>query len=358
MPQILPWQRVDPREAARFAARLLNRGGLLAFPTDTTYALVAAARVPAAVERLRASTGAATLELLVGSVAAARDWLPDLGDPARRLLRRAWPGPLSARGAAGAGLATRLPADVRAVLGASTVTLRNPAHEAVLEVLRFAAAPLVAAPAGAAQHARQVLASAGASVDLLFDDGLTPGGQTTTVSVDAGGWAVLQSGALTEDELRRRTALAMVFVCTGNTCRSPLAEALCKRRLAQRLGCAVDELPVRGYHVASAGLAAGPGLPAALEAVEVARAAGADLTAHQSQPLTPDLAAAADYLLVMTAGHLQALADSFPTLQGCARLLDPDGDIADPIGGPLPVYQDCARQIDACLDALLAEVAP
>src|SRR5262245_48173855 len=135
MPQILPWQRVDPREAARFAARLLHRGGLLAFPTDTTYALVASACSPAAVARPHAA-GAAALELLVGPVAAARDLFLDLGAPAQRLLRRAWPGPLSAQGGV-RGLAARLPPDIRAHLGPSTLTLRSPAHEAILEVLRF-----------------------------------------------------------------------------------------------------------------------------------------------------------------------------------------------------------------------------
>src|SRR5919197_837757 len=109
MPQILPWQRVDPREAAHFAA----------------------SRAPAAVQRLRA-TGAGNLELLVCSGAAARDWLPDLAAGARRLLRRAWPGPLSVLGPAEGGLAARLPGAVRTCLGEATLTLRSPAHEAIL----------------------------------------------------------------------------------------------------------------------------------------------------------------------------------------------------------------------------------
>src|SRR5262245_38556117 len=288
MPQILPWQRVDPHEAGRFAARLLDRGGLLAFPTDTTYALVTSARRPAAVDRLRASfPGADGLELLVPAAAAARDWLPGLGASGQRLLRRAWPGPLSVVGADedGRGLAGRLPGEVRARLGADgALCLRSPAHESVREVLRHAAAPLVAAVAPGVHQARQVLASAGDAVDLLFDDGVSPGGQTTTVRVEPAGWSVVRPGALSEEELRRRAALLIVFVCTGNTCRSPLAEGLFKKRLADRLGCAVAELPARGYLVASAGLAAGPGMPAAAEAIDVALAAGADLAAHQSQP--------------------------------------------------------------------------
>ena len=102
--------------------------------------------------------------------------------------------------------------------------------------------------------------------------------------------------------LQQQAACLVVFVCTGNTCRSPLAEALCKARLAERLGCTAADLPGRGFHVYSAGLAAMTGGPAAEEAVDVARAYGADLTTHASRPLTADLAAQADYLVAMTRG--------------------------------------------------------
>ena len=137
----------------------------------------------------------------------------------------------------------------------------------------------------------------------------------------------------------------MLFVCTGNTCRSPLAASLCKKLLADRLGCTIEELPARGYHVLSAGLAAVEGGPAAVEAEQAARSFGADLSAHRSQPLTPDLADRADYILGMTRSHARALTDYFGHLGVSPRLLDPAGDIADPIGGDQPVYDECSQQI-------------
>src|SRR5262249_55498338 len=155
--------------------------------------------------------------------------------------------------------------------------------------------PLVLAPAG-----REAGAFA-AEPDLVIDDG--PGPQTlppTVVAVNGDGWHVLAEGAVSPEALARQSACLVVFVCTGNTCRSPLAEALFRRRLAERRGWAADELPARGFYVLSAGRAAGAGGPAAAEAVEVARAYGADLAAHQSRPLTADLAAQADYLVAMT----------------------------------------------------------
>jgi len=149
----------------------------------------------------------------------------------------------------------------------------------------------------------------------------------------------------------------LVFVCTGNTCRSPLAEALCIAKLAERIGCTAAELPARGFHIVSAGLSAFSGGPAAEEAVAVARAYGADLASHCSRPLTPDLAAQADYLVAMTSGHLQVLAERYGGLGARPRLLSPDGaDIADPVGCPREVYEECAAQIWHFLDPLIDEV--
>jgi protein-tyrosine phosphatase len=154
------------------------------------------------------------------------------------------------------------------------------------------------------------------------------------------------------------SARHIVFVCTGNTCRSPLAEALCKKLLAERLGCAVEQLPERGFVVLSAGVAAMMGGGAAAEAVEVARECGVDLTAHRSQPLAPELAEKADYLVAMTAGHLLSLAYQYPDLADRCRLLSPEGDdIPDPIGCDLDVYRDCARALARHLEGLVAELA-
>ncbi len=179
----------------------------------------------------------------------------------------------------------------------------------------------------------------------------------TVLAVNGGAWQVLRPGIVSAEQVRQQTACLVLFVCTGNTCRSPLAEALCKKRLADRLGCAVGELPARGFHILSAGLSAATGSPAAVEAEQVARTFGADLSAHRSQTLTPELAARADYLLGMTRSHLHALTDHFGSLAAAPRLLDPAGDIADPIGCDRPVYEECGQQIGRCLETLIAEIA-
>ncbi|MEO0248903.1 MAG: TRAP transporter large permease subunit, partial [candidate division WOR-3 bacterium] len=105
--------------------------------------------------------------------------------------------------------------------------------------------------------------------------------------------------------LKKLWSTTVLFVCTGNTCRSPLAEALCKQLLAQRMGCAVEELPRRGLVVLSAGLQALPGMPATPEAVAAAQALGASLEQHQSRPVTPELLSRADFVIGMTSSHVR-----------------------------------------------------
>jgi protein-tyrosine phosphatase len=306
------------------------------------------------------------LPLAVAGSAEALDWAPDMSALGRRLARRCWPGPVTLVFAEGVerGLAGRLPEAVRRhVCPAGALGLIAPGHEALLAVLRELPGPAVLAGAGtsgqpAAVTAGQAAEALGETVGLVVDDGPARYGQEASVVRVAGNrWEMLHEGAVAADLLERQTACVIVFVCTGNTCRSPLAEALCKKLLAERLGCAVAELPRRGFLVLSAGLAAMMGGAAADEAVAVADAHGADLRGHRSRPLTPDLVAQADYLVVMTRGHLQALAAQFRRLRPQARLLSAAGeDVPDPIGGEQDVYQECAQQIRRHLEEFVARL--
>jgi protein-tyrosine-phosphatase len=145
-----------------------------------------------------------------------------------------------------------------------------------------------------------------------------------------------------EQHTPRRSVL---FVCTGNTCRSPLAESICKVELAKRLACRAEDLAARGFEIHSAGVLAIPGAPATPEAIEVARAYGADLTAHRSRPVNPEWLERATDVVAMTSSHAVLLMMQYPNLGPEPRLLCGTDDLPDPIGGNEDVYRVCAEAI-------------
>jgi len=135
----------------------------------------------------------------------------------------------------------------------------------------------------------------------------------------------------------------ILFICTGNICRSPMAEGLFRQAAGGR----------GDFRVLSAGLGAANGQPPTPHAVSAMRELGIDISGHRSRMLTADLARQADYIFGMTHGHVDTIALLYPPaeektflLREFDETLDPfEQDISDPIGSSYEVYVSCRDQI-------------
>ena len=339
---------------------VLRQGRIAVMPTDVGLEAAASALHADAVRALVDIPALADVPALALSrPTEIWDWLPYLRGSGYRLARHFWPGPLTlvARKGLSQGLWPRLPAATQDMLMTSGgLPIRVPKLAGELTWPADEAGPILVAPLA-------VSPSELASMTGLDQVGLVVTGGTSElpqapswVELEGNSWRLVKAGAVTKEDIQETASCRIVFICTGNTCRSPLAAALCRKLLANRLGCSQAELAGRGFVVQSAGLAAIFGAEATPEAVAVATAHGADLGEHKSQSLSLEMLVWADHLLTMTQGHLRLLECLELEVGPRPRLLSPQGiDVDDPLGGGPEVYQACADQLLGCLRERLPE---
>lgn len=366
---------IDPnfpdRAQIEHAARALADGALVVFPTETVYGVGANAANGDSIRRLRALKGRDAQQpftVHIGRRGDCDDFVPDFTPAGRRLIRKGWPGPLTLvfpvpEPSRARAYAVIDPEAVPSIYANGTVGVRCPDHAVGGGILAAAGVPIVASSANesgkpAPTDAHSIQDRWAGKVDLIIDGGPSRYQVgSTIISLDAHhGYRFLRKGVLDERMIDQMATLNILFVCTGNTCRSPMAEGICKQALAKRLGCRADELPARGIVVQSAGTMGYAGGSASPEAVEICRRLGIDIAGHRSQGLSVDLIHPADYIFTMAGHHLEVVRSLSPSGSAKARALDAERDVADPMGGTVEDYQRAADQISAALEQQLREV--
>ncbi len=351
------------------AASHLKQGGVVVLPTETVYGAAAMLGHPTGLYRLRNLEPATTSKPLIIHLAnpeEAGDYTASLSDLGRRMVSKLWPGPVALVFDVSTQrqheVAGRLGVSVEEIYDGSSITLRCPDHMVARDVIAAAGGPVVLrkAPMTESDLSRgSAVADAWADrIDLIVDAG-APRYQkpSTIVHVKEDSYEIERSGVYDQRIIERLLRTTLLFVCSGNTCRSPMAEALARKVLAGKLGVPESDLDKKGFTVTSAGSFAMPGARATPAAIEALKPMGVDLSRHRSRPLSVELIHQADVIFVMGQSHAMAVRSLVPSAGSKVVSLDPDKDIDDPIGSDVSVYRGLAGVLEDLIAKRLSEQA-
>jgi tRNA threonylcarbamoyl adenosine modification protein (Sua5/YciO/YrdC/YwlC family) len=324
------------------AVKALQRGELVILPTETGYELACDLSVDGAHARLCAAKGRdddQPVTRLASGIEQAEADGAIFSEAARKIAAKYWPGTVT----------LVLPSKV------GFTGYRVPQHPVALAMAKMSTHPIALTSANlSGQHACTTAESAaarlGGFVSLVLDSGPTTGGAPgTVIQIEGNKIKLLHEGAVPMAEIKQTAQIKTVlFVCTGNTCRSPMAEALFRERTKKL-----------GWNIISAGTFAGEGYPASANAVAALRECGIDLTEHGSQPLTKALIERADIVITMGESHRASVLQIAPDCSAKVCLLKSfetgkvPADIADPFGGSLKVYRHTRDEIDHAISDLI-----
>lgn len=316
------------------AAELLREGGLVAFPTETVYGLGANLQDKAATEKLyrvkkRPKDKPLTVHIIsVEQIRAFVDEVPRLGS---KLIRKFWPGPLTLI--------------LRSKEG-KAIGFRMPSNRIAQDLINKAGTPIVAPSANlsgrpAPKTADEVLSDLDGRIDMLIDGGPTQiGTESTVVDLTTSSPKVLRKGAI--DPAIIFNLKCVLFVCTGNSCRSPMAEGLLRKKLKE-LG---KDQPI---DIFSVGIASAAGMGVSPNAITVMKEEGVDISKHESSPLTDDIIKDADLIFAMENYHREVLIKRVPEASGKIHVLN----IPDPIGKPIEFYRNTLTLLKESLPKIL-----
>ncbi len=344
----------NPDEATlSYAIQTLQKGGIVAFPTDTIYALGVNILIPEAVQKVyevKQRAKSRPLPILLAKPEQLSEFINQISPSVQKLIQTFWPGPLT----------LFLHCD-KGALATQKVGFRVPDYPIAKYIVEKAGVPIGCPSANLSGHpgptnAEEVLKNLEGKIDLVLDAGPTPiGKESTVVEMDRDRIKFLRNGYISQElidtclnrpTLEKNKIRKVLFVCTGNSCRSVIAEGFFNKLVE-------DKKPVRAI---SAGTTAFPGIRPSENGVLVMREQGIDISRHLSQALTPELISNSDLIIAMTRGHERFILEiakqpSFDKakvhlLMNFSSRWDFFGmDVEDPIGQPIWAYRQCFNMI-------------
>lgn len=370
MPDLgLRFSSMNPEERAAFihdAAGAIRNAQCVVLPTDTLYGLVTAAD-EAGVELLDEITGQPNttdqprMTLHIADQDQLVDHLVLEAATHRRLIERLLPGParfiIQQPQHAIDNLCSALGVERGVFDNGSHIAVRVPDHPIFRQVLRSVGTPCVVRRLGSAvwaignnpgtdlspipQSFHEDSIEQSLHPAFILDDGETHhqrSSTTITLSLD-GRIDVEQDGVLSEREILSHLERTILFVCTGNTCRSPMAHAIAEDLIKNQEPSGITT------HIDSAGVAASQSMPMTNEAEEALASLGIDPGEHHSKQLTLPMIDQAEIIYTMTPSHAQAIMTMAPNSVHKVFVLDEHTGVPDPIGQSLEVYKHTAERL-------------
>ncbi len=335
-----------PPQVVMDIVRRLEAGQVLLLPTDTVYGLHALARNAAAVDRIRKIKGLDDNRPFVNLFASAVGLgkyvrLPE--GKAKRMILDGWPGSITWVLPAAEGMPKHLVGDD------NTLGIRIPDNQLIRSVCAALEDLIVSTSAN--RHGNppastrneldpEILAEVDGSVIQM---GPLSGQPSEVKRWTPAGPVILRSR---DGNGNNRNLTKILVVCSGNICRSPMAEGMLRDRLKKVAG---DRFVVR-----SAGTIATEGMPASIAAAQVMETRDVDIRSHRSRPVSRELIDWADVVLVMTSDHLAELHERYADstqkvfLYSAYPGMDLEGKygVADPYGGDVEAYERVAQAIE------------